>query len=85
MNWTLAGYFPKRRMTRSDWALRDPANPSGRFPWAAPAEEICSASRCIAEGPEGWRNRAELNALNMFDSPQLAWRPRTNIDTGGEF
>ena len=73
MNSTFVGYCPKRRMTRSALVSRDPEIPQGYFPWAAPVEEICSVSRCIATVPDGWRDCRKRNVWSMYDSPELAW------------
>src|SRR5260221_13056640 len=74
MTWTLAGYFPKRRTTRSNWGSLWPDHPDRVFPCFEPVEEICSVSDCIALGPDGWRDQAKHNFYDAYDTPVLAWR-----------
>ena len=60
-NSILLGYFPKqlfRPLERmSEWNI----------------EEIGSVSLCIAEGPEGWRERCNYNEWGFFANPEIAW------------
>ncbi len=75
MTWKFVGYFPKRRTTRSRWALRYPDQPHSFFSSSCsePVEEICSVSDCIARGPEGWRDQGKHNVYDMYNNPHLAW------------
>jgi hypothetical protein len=50
-----------------------PDHPDASFPASAPAEEICSVSDCIAQGPEGWRDQGKHNFYGLYDSADLAW------------
>jgi len=68
----LIGYFPKRRMTRSDWVSPWPMYPDAGFPCTEPVEEICSVSDCIAQGPERWRDQGRHNVHELYDTPELA-------------
>jgi hypothetical protein len=58
---TLIGYFPKRTLQRPDWLN------------AAGVNEICSASNCISQGPEGWIERWQHNEMWVYDTVELAW------------
>lgn len=73
MTWTLVGYFPKRRTTRSRWQSPFPDHPDYGFPCIAPVDEICSVSKCIAMGPEGWRDQEKHNFYGMYNNPDVAW------------
>jgi hypothetical protein len=73
MTWTLVGYFPKRRLTRSRWVSPYPDHPDVGFPAFKPVEEICSVSDCIAQGPTGWRDQGKHNYYDMYNNAQLAW------------
>ena len=73
MTWTMVGYFPKRRATRSDWVSPYKDHPDALFPCPAPVEEICSVSDCIAQGPEGWRAQGKHNFYDLYDNAELAW------------
>lgn len=50
MNWVPVGYIAKRRATLAGWVSPWPSHPDAGFPCAAPVEEICSVSNCIASG-----------------------------------
>lgn len=73
MVWTLVGYFPKRRVTRSRWVSPYPDHPEAGFPAPAPVEEICSVSNCIAAGPDLPSDNWPCNAFGGFDDPTQAW------------
>ena len=73
MTWTLVGYFPKQRTTRSRWVSPFPDDLSHGFPFAAPVDEICSVSKCISKGPEGWRDQRKENFYDVYNNPDLAW------------
>jgi hypothetical protein len=60
MNWTLCGYFPKRKTPL----------PSG---YDLPnVVEIASVSNCIAKGPEDWIKSWQFNELGFFDEVAVA-------------
>ena len=67
----LIGYLPKRIVRRGPDTAPGFTQP---FPAGAPVEEICSASRCLAPAPEGWRQHATFNHFDVCDSPAEAWR-----------
>lgn len=50
MTWVLVGYIAKRLTTRAGWVSPWESYPGAGFPCAAPVEEICSVSNCIARG-----------------------------------
>src|SRR5262249_14211035 len=71
---TRVGYFPKRRMTRSNWVSPYPDYPNAGFPAPAPVDEICSVSNCIAKGPEIRMDEVPCNEFGGYDSPASAWK-----------
>ena len=73
MTWTLVGYFPKRQFSRSLWVVPSPEDLNYGFPFAAPVDEICSVSKCVAKGPAGWRDQRKENFYDMYNTPDLAW------------
>jgi hypothetical protein len=49
MEYFLIGFFPKKRVTRSNWqTLHEDVN--RRFPAPVPVEQLCSVSNCIVKG-----------------------------------
>ncbi|MFM9959802.1 MAG: hypothetical protein ACKV2Q_01085 [Planctomycetaceae bacterium] len=74
MDCVLIGYFPKQRMTRSQWRSPYPDYPDAGFPSPDPVEEICSASNCIAKGPDSWNEAVPFNYFGGFDSLASALR-----------
>jgi len=84
MNWTLVGYFPKRRTTRCNWASLWPNHADRAFPCSEPVEEICSVSDCVAPGPDGWREQGKHNFYDAYDTPRLAWSV-VPIETRADF
>ena len=60
MEAVLIGYFPKRTVPRPEWLQ------------APQVLEICSASCCISEAPDGWINQWRHNEQWLYDSPALA-------------
>jgi len=73
MEFTLVGYFPKRKVTRSGWVSPYKEYPGATFPAPMPVEEICSASHCIAGRPEILNNLIRFNEYGGYESPEQAW------------
>jgi hypothetical protein len=57
----LIGYFPKRIERPAEWC-----------PTLTEVTEICSVATCISEGPEGWMEQWRHNAMELYDSEDLA-------------
>ena len=60
MQLRLAGYFPKYVTPRPEW-LEAPG-----------VLDICSVSRCVSKGPDGWIGKWLHNELAFFDTQELA-------------
>ncbi len=73
MTWRLIGYFPKRRTLRPDWMLSWTKLPGTDSSDSKTVEEICSASKCLAPGPERWREHGLHNVYDMYASSDVAW------------
>ena len=57
---TLIGYFAKRTAKHPDWLK------------SAGVDEVCSASSCISEDPDGWIDHWRHNEMFVFDTSALA-------------
>ena len=73
MNWTLVGYFPKHRTTRSGFVSPYPDYPNAAFPAPLPVEEICSVSECISHGPKDWIQHWTHNDMWLYSTQVAAW------------
>lgn len=73
MEFTLVGYFPKRKITRSGWVSPYKEYPEATFPAPMPVEELCSVSHCIAARPEIINNTIRFNEYGGYESPEQAW------------
>ena len=82
MDWTLIGYFPKRRALRSGWVSPYPEHPDAGFPAPASVDEICSVSDCIARGPD--LMTGDINPMGGYGSLEAAWQA-VPVDRQGDF
>jgi hypothetical protein len=73
LNWESVGYIAKRRMERAGWVSPWPSHPDAGFPCAAPVEEICSVSNCIARRLGGLDDPACNNPLGLYPDAGTAW------------
>lgn len=52
MDYFLVGFFPKKRVTRSNWRTLHENDTSQEFPAPLPVEQLCSVSNCMVSGLE---------------------------------
>lgn len=70
--WVLIGYRAKRWATRRGWVSPWPDYPDVGFPCAAPVEEICSVSGCIARNAPSECDSDTVSPWGLYADPEQA-------------
>jgi len=67
MDYYLIGFFPKKRVTRSNWKSISDQNTDANFPAPYPVEQLCSVSNCIVDGLEVFEYQdISMNSFNQY-------------------
>ena len=88
MDYFLVGFFPKKRVTRSNWKSLNERNTDDNFPCPQPVEQLCSVSDCIVDGIEVFDyqeiSMASFNQYGGFNHLRTALEIMAK-DGGSEF